>query len=135
MIPVNRPLIDEVDISNVLENLNNTMISGEINDVQAAEKALAKKMNVAGAALVNSGTSAIDLAVEAIDIQESDECILPTFTIIATATNLLRKKAKLILVDAEPRTWGMKEESTLEAITNVTKLILPVHIYGLPVDM
>lgn len=135
MIPVNRPLLTTEDNDYVLNSLKETWISGEAPPVATLEKSLCETLGSKYAVAFSSGTTAIDMAVEALDINRGDECILPTFTIISTASNILRKGGRLTLVDADPITWSMDAATTADAISEKTKLVMPVHIYGLPVDM
>lgn len=134
-VPVNRPLITAEDQQAVLQALQETMISGETPIVQQMEKSLAEFLGVREVVSVSSGTTALDLSIEALEISNQDECIVPSFTIISTVSNLLRKGAKLKLVDSDPITWQMDTQLTLEAISKQTKLFLPVHTYGLAVDL
>lgn len=135
MIPVNRPLISEEDISAVTEALKNTWVSGDTPPIITLENTLKEILGVNDVVAVSTGTTAIDLSVEALDIQPGDECVVPTFTIISSISNLLRHGAKLTVVDSDPITWSIDAEQAAEAITEKTKLVVPVHIYGLPVDM
>ena len=135
MIPVNRPLITDEDIQAVTSDLRSTWISGESPAVKNMESKLAEILEVKYVSAISNGTTALDIAIEALNLKEGDECVVPTFTIISTISNLLRKRVKLKLIDADPQTWSMNSLETVEAISPATKLILPVHIYGLPVDM
>ena len=135
MIPVNRPLIPQSDIDAVTADLNATFISGESPPVSRMEEALAEAIGVNHAVALSSGTSAIDLLINQLKIGKGDLCILPTFTIISTVSQLLRIGAKVKLIDADPSTWSIDSRKAAESIDVNTKLVLPVHIYGLPVDM
>lgn len=135
MIPVNRPLISQLDIDAVTKDLSDTFISGESPPVARMESALAEFIGTKHAVALSSGTSAIDLLVDQIGIGEGDICILPTFTIISTISQLLRTGARIKLVDADFSTWSVDAQQVADQITSDTKMVLPVHIYGLPVDM
>jgi perosamine synthetase len=135
LIPVNRPKLTETDRTAVNEALNQTWISGEAPPIGAFEDSLAKILKSEFAVAVSSGTTAIDLAVEALDIKQGDICLVPSFTIISTVTTLLRKGCQLRLVDADPITWSASAEQMVSLMTPEVRLALPVHIYGLPVDM
>ena len=134
-IPVNRPKISRKNIRKVTKALRDTNISGHSNGITEFENKLASYLDVEHVVAVANGTVALDLAIEVLEISEGDECIVPTFTIISTVNQLIRKKARIILIDADPITWSMDVTKTLELISLNTKLLLPVHIYGLPVDM
>lgn len=134
-IPVNRPVVSESDTQAVLDALTGTYISGETPQVALMEKRLAHFLGQEQAVAVSNGSVALDIAVEALDLPENSECVVPTFTIISTVANLMRKNHRLTLVDSDPIHWSMNAEIAAEEITSQTKLVLPVHIYGLTVDM
>ena len=135
VIPVNRPKLAESDRAAVIEALDQTWISGEAPPVRALEESLENILNTRFAVAVSSGTTAIDLAVEAMNIKRGDICIVPSFTIISTVTSLLRKGATVKLVDSDPITWSANANQMASMMTPEVKLVLPVHIYGLSVDM
>ena len=135
LIPVNLPEITEEDKFAVLHALEQTMISGDTKPVKDFEVNLSKYLGVSDTVAVSSGTSALDLSVEALNIEQGDECIVPSFTIISTVSQLFRKGASITLIDADPITWSIDSKSAVEEMRSRTKLIIPVHIYGLSADM
>jgi perosamine synthetase len=135
MIPVNRPLISQQDIDAVTKDLTETYISGESPPVARMENALAEFIGTKHAIALSSGTSAIDLLVDQMGIGKGDLCVLPTFTIISTVSQILRAGARVKLIDADINTWSVDAQRAADEITSETKMVLPVHIYGLPVDM
>jgi perosamine synthetase len=84
---------------------------------------------------VCNGSAALELAVKAIGVGPGDEVIMPTFTIISCALAVVKAGASAVYVDADPLTWNMKVEDIEAHITERTKAIMAVHIYGLTVDM
>jgi dTDP-4-amino-4,6-dideoxygalactose transaminase len=84
---------------------------------------------------VNSGTSALMMALKALDIGEGDEVITTTNTFIATAEAISYAGAKPVLVDMEDKSYNMDPNKLEKAITKKTKAIIPVHLYGQPADM
>lgn len=84
---------------------------------------------------VNSGTDALYLALAALDIQPGDEVILPTFTFIATALCVSYAGAKPVFVDVEDETYNLDPAKLEAVITDKTKVIIPVHLYGQPANM
>ena len=84
---------------------------------------------------VNSGTSALHLSLKALDIGQGDEVLLPTNSFIATAWAVSYVGAKIVFVDCDPKTWNIDVKSIEAKITNKTKAILCVHLYGSPCDM
>ena len=84
---------------------------------------------------VSNGSAALELAVQAIGIGKGDEVIMPTFTIISCALAVVRAGATPVYVDADANTWNMKVGDIEPLITERTKAIMAVHIYGITVDM
>lgn len=84
---------------------------------------------------VDSGTSALELALEAVGVGPGDEVIVPTFTFIATATAVSVLGAKPVFADVSDDTLTLDPKSVERLITKKTKAIVPVHIFGHPADM
>ena len=135
IIPVSRPLVTIEDIKSVTEALQSTWISGETPITSSLEKKLSEIVGVDHTVAVSSGTAALDLAIEALEIKEGDECIVPSFTIISTISQLLRRRAKIFLVDSDPISWSINPQEIEKYLNFKTKLVLPVHIYGLAADV
>ncbi len=104
-------------------------------DVALLEEEFAAYCGVSRAVGVDSGTSALELALRACDVGPGDEVITVTNTFIATALAISYVGAKPVLVDADPETCTMDPSLLEEAITPRSKVILPVHLYGQPADM
>ena len=83
----------------------------------------------------SNGTAGLYAALKVLGIRDSDEVIIPDFTIIVTANVVIENGAKPVLVDVEPDTWCIDPDKIEEAITEKTKAIIVVHMYGHPVDM
>ena len=84
---------------------------------------------------VNSATSGLHLALEALGVSEGDEVIVPTYTFTATAEIVRYLGATPVMVDVDADTFNMTAESFSKAITSKTKVVVPVHFAGLPCDM
>jgi perosamine synthetase len=84
---------------------------------------------------VSNGTAALQLAVACIGLKPGDEVILPAFTIISCVLAVIYNAGVPVLVDSDPRTWCMDVEQVKDKISRKTRAIMPVHIYGHPVDM
>lgn len=84
---------------------------------------------------VNNCTAALELAAILSGVGEGDEVILPAHTFTATALPFLRRKAKLVFADIDPETLVMDVVAARAKVTPRTRVIVPVHLYGLPVQM
>ncbi len=84
---------------------------------------------------VSNGTTALHAAVAALALEPGDEVIVPTFTIVSCITALLAVGAVPVLVDSDPELWTMDVGQVESLVTERTRAIMPVHIYGHPVDM
>ena len=134
-IPVNEPLLEGNEKKYLNECIDTGWISSDGPFVKRFEEEFSSKLDRKYGIAVSNGTSAIDIAVQALNIGAGDEVILPTFTIISTILQIVRSGAKPILVDCDPLTWNMNVNDIESKINSKTKAILVVHIYGLPVDM
>lgn len=118
-------------IEDVLEN--SAFILGK--HVEAFEEAFAAFCQTPYAMGVNSGTSALHLAMLAAGIGPGDEVITVPFTFVATTAAIGYTGAKPVFVDVDPASFTMDPAKIEAAITERTKAIVPVHLYGQPADM
>ncbi|WP_198139164.1 DegT/DnrJ/EryC1/StrS family aminotransferase [Crocosphaera chwakensis] len=124
---------DEID-SAVLEVVRSgRYIGGAV--VSDFEKQLAQYVGSSYCVSCNSGTDALYLALKALNIGEGDEVITTPFTFIATAETISLTGAKPVFVDIERDTFNIDVEAIEAAITPQTKAIIPVHLFGQPVNM
>jgi perosamine synthetase len=135
VIPVNEPLLDGREKEYLLECIDTGWISSEGPFVKAFEDSFAKRVARRHGIAVSNGSVALDAAVAALDLGPGDEVLLPTFTIISCAAAIVRSGATPVLVDSDPDTWNMDVRQLESKVTARTKAIMPVHIYGLPVEM
>jgi perosamine synthetase len=103
--------------------------------VQAFEKAFARRVGAADAVATTSCTTALQLALHASGVGPGDEVIVPSFSFIATANAVLHCGARPVFADIDPRTYNLDPAATERAVTSRTKAIMPVHQVGLPVDL
>ena len=135
MIPVNEPLLGAHESQYVMECLNTGWISSEGRFIREFEERWAAYCGMAHGVAVSNGTVALQAAVACLDLAPGDEIIMPTFTIISCAQAVTYNGGVPVLVDSDPRTWCMDVSQVEAKITPRTRAIMPVHIYGHPVDM
>jgi perosamine synthetase len=135
MIPVNEPLLDGNEKRYLDECIATGWISSEGPFVRKFEEGMAKITGRRYGIAVCNGTVALEAAVAALELKPGDEIIMPTFTIISCAAAIVRCGCVPVLVDCDPDTWNMNVTQIEAKITPLTRAIMVVHIYGLPVDM
>lgn len=124
--------------SQVQERINKIIKKGNFilgEEVLNFEKKFAEYLGVKHVFGVGNGTDALTLSVMALGIKEGDEVILPAFTFIGTALAVSNSGATPVFVDIDEETHSIDVNKIEEKITKKTKAILPVHLYGNPVDM
>lgn len=135
MIPVNEPVVGDRELDYVTECVRTSWVSSAGRFIGAFEQAWADYCGRRHGVAVSNGTAALQAAVAALDLEQGDEVIMPTFTIISCALAVVHTGGVPVLVDADPATWTMDVEQIAARITPRTRAIMPVHIYGHPVDM
>lgn len=103
--------------------------------VREFEEMFAKRHGVKHAMAVTSATTALHLALVALNIQAGDEVIVPAFTWISTANVVIYCGAKVVFVDVDRSTFNIDLNDLKKKITSKTKAIIPVHLFGLCADM
>ena len=135
MIPVNEPRFDGRELEYVTECLTTGWISSAGRFLGEFEEDWARYCDRRFGVAVCNGTVALQLAAAALNLEAGDEVIMPTFTIISCAMAVVYQGGTPVLVDADPETWCMDVSQVAARITPRTRAIMPVHIYGHPVDM
>lgn len=135
MIPVNEPQLNHRDLENVAECVRTGWISSAGRFIGEFEQRFAEYCGRKYGIGVCNGTAALQMAVACLELKPGDEVILPTFTIISCALAVVYNGGVPVLVDSDPDTWCMNVNQVEEKITSRTRAIMPVHIYGHPVDM
>jgi len=135
MIPVNEPLLGERELEYVAECIRTGWISSAGHFIDDFEAKWAAYCGMQYGIAVSNGTVALQAAVQCLDLHPGDEVIMPTFTIISCAQAITYNAGVPVLIDVEPRTWCMDIRQIADKITPRTRAIMPVHIYGHPVDM
>jgi perosamine synthetase len=134
-IPLARPHLNGNEAKYVNECIDTNWISSQGKFVEEFEEKFATFCGVKHGIATCNGTTALHLALAAKGIGEGDEVIVPSFTFIATANAVTYAGAKPVFVDVSMDTWGMDPEAVGSALTPHTRAIIPVHLYGRPVDM
>ncbi|PCH99092.1 MAG: aminotransferase DegT [Bacteroidetes bacterium] len=134
-IPISQPSITQKEIDYVTDAVKSGWVSSLGEYINLFEKKFADYCGVEYALTTSNGTAAIHLVLDALGIGPGDEVIIPDFTFIATANAVSYTGATPVLVDIDPVNLCISPSSFESAITDRTKAIVPVHIYGHPADM
>ncbi len=135
IVPINEPIFLGNEKKYLAKCIDSRWIGSDGAYVKKFEKNLSKFVNRKFGIAVSSGTAALDIAFTALNLKKNDEVILPAFTIISCLNPILKAGAKPIFVDVDIETWNMNIDQIEKKITKKTKIILAVHIYGLPTYM
>ena len=128
------PTLDEDDILSVINILkSNDIAQGRC--VSEFENIMCDFVGRMGAVAVNSGTSALHLALLALNIKEGDEVIIPSFVCSALLNALYYVRAKPCFADIDPETFNLDPRDLKKRINKKSRLIIVPHSFGLPVDM
>lgn len=134
-VPVNEPLLDGNEKEYLRECIESGWVSSEGPFVQRFEEAFAARVGRRYGVAVSNGSAALEAALAALEIRSGDEVILPTFTIISCAAAVVRAGAVPVVVDCDPETWNMDVSRIERLVTPRTRVIMAVHIFGLPVSL
>lgn len=133
-IHISQPFFDEEE-TKLLQEVMGTGWVTQGPKVRAFEEAFAAAHEVPHAVAVTSCTTAMHLALAAWDIGPGDEVIVPAFTWIATPNVVLHCGATPVLVDVDPKTYNLRIDQVADKVTDRTKAIIPVHLFGLCADI
>ncbi|HVE67403.1 MAG TPA: DegT/DnrJ/EryC1/StrS family aminotransferase [Solirubrobacteraceae bacterium] len=134
MIPLARPVLGEQEEARILEVLRSGRLSlgprlGEF------EAAFAARLGVAHASAVSSGTAGLHLALRAAGVTDGDEVVTSPLSFVASANAVLYERARPVFADVDPVTLNLDPEAARAAVTERTRAVLPVHIFGFPADV
>lgn len=136
MIPVFEPQVGAEEIEAVVAALEAGEISGSFGEsIPAFERAVAEQCGVRHGIAVTSGTTALHMAVSALGLEPGDEVLVSATTNIATALAVHHNGLVTVPVDSESDTWNLDLTLIDDLVTDRTRAIIPVHVYGHPVDM
>lgn len=135
MIPFNVPPYVGTELEYVKQAVENHKICGDGPFTKKCHTWLEENLPCQKALLTTSGTTALEMAAILCDLQPGDEVILPSFTFSTTATAFVLVGAKLVFVDVRPDTMNIDENKIEAAITDKTRVIVPVHYAGVACEM
>ena len=129
--------IGKSEINAVIKVMNEGVLSkaGRGKSVKTFEKKFAQFHNLKYAITTTSGTTALHTAISALNIKKGDEVLVPDLTFISSASIILQQQAKPIFVDINPVTFCIDITDLEKKITEKTKAIIVVHLYGHPVEI
>jgi perosamine synthetase len=134
VIPLARPVLGEAEERAVIEVLR----SGQLSlgpRLAEFEYLFAARVGAPHACAVNSGTAGLHLALRAVDVGEGDEVVTSPFSFVASANAVLYERARPVFADINPVTLNLDPDAAAAAVTERTRALLPVHIFGYPADM
>lgn len=134
-IPISQPSITQLEIDYVTDVLKSGWVSSLGEYITKFEESFAAYCGTKYALTTSSGTTGIHLALATYGIKAGDEVIVPDLTFVATANAVAYTGAKVVLVDIEEDTLCIDPVQIEKAITEKTKAIIPVHLYGHPANM
>ena len=133
-IPLARPVLGEAEERAVIEVLR----SGQLSlgpRVGEFERLFAERVGAPLASAVSSGTAGLHLALRAVGVGEGDEVITSPLSFVASANAALYERARPVFADIDPVTLNLDPAAAAAAVSERTRALLPVHIFGYPADM
>lgn len=135
MIPFNKPPYVGREEEYIRQAIHNCKISGDGDFTKKCNKWMENYANIEKALLMTSGSAALEMSAMLCDIQPGDEVIMPSYTFVSTANAFALRGAKIVFVDIRPDTMNIDENLIEDAITDRTKVIVPVHYAGVGCEM
>lgn len=135
MIPVTEPELNGNELAYVADCILSGWVSSKGAYVKRFEDAMAAWCGVRHGIATSSGTNGLHLALLALGVGVGDEVIVPALSYVATANAVAYTGARPVFVDADPATWNLDLNQLTSRITPHTRAIVPLHLYGHPVDM
>jgi perosamine synthetase len=133
--PISQPTIGERELACVSDAVRSGWVSSLGAYIEEFEKRFAASVGTRYCLAVSNGTTGLHLALLAAGIKPGDEVIVPDLTFVASANSVVHAGAKPVLVDIDEDTLCISVKSIAAAITDRTRAIMPVHLYGHPCDM
>ena len=133
--PVYKPFLCGNEKKYINDCIDSSWISSKGKYLNLFEDSFKDFLNINNATSVSNGTVALHLAMLALDIKEGDEVIVPTLTYIASANAIKYVNATPVFVDCNSETWNVDIDKIEQKISNKTKAIMAVHLYGASCEM
>src|SRR4051794_33781878 len=134
-IPFNKPFIVGKELFYIAQAVTLGNIGGDGHFTQQCCRLMKERFGIGEVLMTPSCTAALEMAAMLCDLKPGDEVILPSFTFVSTANAVVRLGAKPVFVDIRPDTLNLDDALIEEAITEQTRVILPVHYAGVACEM
>jgi perosamine synthetase len=134
VIPLARPVLGEAEERAVIDVLR----SGQLSlgpRLAEFERLFAARVGAPHACAVSSGTAGLHLALRAVGVGEGDEVVTSPFSFVASANSVLYERARPVFADIDAVTLNLDPDAAAAALSERTRALLPVHIFGYPADM
>jgi perosamine synthetase len=133
-VPLARPVIGDLEIERVLEVLRSGRLSlGPL--LAEFEQEFARRVGARYASAVSSGTAGLHLALRVAGVSDGDEVVTSPFSFVASANVVVYERARPVFADIDPVTFNLDPDAAAAAVTERTTALLPVHIFGYPLDL
>ncbi len=135
MIPFNRPPFVGKEPEYIKQVIESRKLCGDGAFTRRCHEWIERETGITKALLTTSGTDALEMAAVLCDLKPGDEVIMPSFTFSSTANAFVLRGATIVFVDIRPDTMNLDEEKIEAAITDQTRVIVPVHYAGVACEM
>jgi len=135
IIYLDAPFLGSKEKEYLIRAIDSGYVSSVGPFINEFEEKFARFLNVTKAIAIQSGTAAIHMALYELGIGKGDEVIVPALTFVATVNPIAYVGATPVFVDVDPETWNIDPEDIERKVTERTKAIIPVHLYGNPCNM
>ena len=135
MIPFNAPPVVGTELDYMQSAMDSGKLCGDGGFTRRCQQWMEQRFGTAKALLTPSCTASLEMAALLLDIQPGDEVIMPSYTFVSTANAFVLRGAKIVFVDVRPDTMNIDETLIEAAITDKTRVIVPVHYAGVACEM
>lgn len=135
MIPFNAPPVVGTELDYMQSAMGSGKLCGDGGFTRRCQQWLEQRFGSAKVLLTPSCTASLEMAALLLDIQPGDEVIMPSYTFVSTANAFVLRGAKIVFVDVRPDTMNIDETLIEAAITDKTRVIVPVHYAGVACEM